>query len=64
MAAVKCTIGREKDRVQLGYLIEAGILDTETIRDRLGEITMQEKLIVKSRQFLDDLSSDGSSKSH
>ena len=56
MAAVKCLIGREKDRTQLRYLIAAGLLDTRVVKERLTEIRMTEKQILSSHRFLRELS--------
>ena len=58
MAAAKCLIGREKDRIQLGFLLSHGYIDFALLENRLTEIELTPKSIVKSHQFLDSLVSD------
>lgn len=55
MAATKCTIGREKDREQLGFLLSEGIIDPSVVRERMKEIELSEKLIARGSRFLDEL---------
>jgi hypothetical protein len=57
MAAVKCLIGREKDRIQLQFLLSAGLLDAAVVKERLTEIAMTEKQIRSSYAFLAGLGS-------
>ncbi len=55
MAAAKCLIGREKDRVQLQFLIGAEILDPGLLRGRLDDIRLAEDAIAGGLRFLDEL---------
>ncbi len=54
MAAAKCLIGREKDRVQLQFLIGAGILEPGLLRGRIAEISLPEDTIASGLRFVDD----------
>ena len=55
MAAAKCLIGREKDGVQLRFLIGAGILDPSLRHKRLDTLLLPEDTIAAGIRFLDEL---------
>ncbi len=53
LVVAKLHAGRPKDIDLLAALLNAGLLDEETIRKRLGAMVMQEKLIIFTHQNLD-----------
>jgi hypothetical protein len=55
MAAAKCLIGRDKDRVQLKFLIGAGIIDPGLLRNRLADLHLPEATVAAAGRFLDEL---------
>jgi hypothetical protein len=55
MAAVKCLVGREKDRRQLTYLLHEGMLDVVEIRNRIDEITVSAVKLASCHAFLDEI---------
>ncbi len=52
MAAAKCLIGREKDRVQLNFLLAGDYLDAALIKDRISEIQITSAMMEKGNGFL------------
>jgi hypothetical protein len=54
MAATKCLVGRNKDREQLQYLLNADYLSPRKLKNRVAEIELSPQMIVKSHRFLDD----------
>jgi hypothetical protein len=54
MAATKCLVGRNKDREQLQYLLNAEYLSPKKLKNRVSSIELSPKMIVKSHRFLDD----------
>ena len=57
MAAAKCLAGRDKDCVQLEFLIGAAILDPKLLRERLQELLLPAESITRGIRFLDGLKS-------
>lgn len=53
MAAVKCLVGREKDAVQLTYLLHEGLLNQEMLRSRIGQIQVATDQLAATHEFLD-----------
>ena len=53
MAAAKCIVAREKDAVQLSYLLREGMLDQEIIRNRINQIQMKSEKLASTHEFLD-----------
>lgn len=59
MAAAKCLVGRDKDRVQLGFLASRGIVDLAVVRDRLSQVEMPDAAISRGMGFLSGLQDSG-----
>jgi hypothetical protein len=55
MAAVKCLLGREKDRIQLSFLIKKNYLKTDLIKQRITEINISQTLLEKANHFVQSL---------
>lgn len=56
MAAAKCLLGREKDCVQLCFLLAGDYLDPKLIKERISAIQLTPAVIEKGQGFLESLS--------
>ncbi len=55
MAAAKCLLGREKDRMQLSFLIKKNYLKTDLIKQRITGINISRMLLEKANHFAHSL---------
>ncbi len=55
MAAAKCLIAREKDRVQLGFLLDGDYLNPTLLKTRISAIQLTSAVTEKGLRFLGSL---------